>query len=170
MDVLIIANRDAIFKKLARLRVVEESICCNDLIDAISTSVSRDKRLINSYNISEMTRRKIMVHGTLRMCRMFTMAGIARYIQEGKVYGYENVCEYFGIVPINPLLTEMYNCLNKKDLFITQKVLKWVFGKRKQTNELGVTVSHLELVEWLKNYTDKIADDKYKLITEIEYE
>jgi len=170
MDELKEANKDAIYEKLANLRVVEETIRCNDLIEAISTSVSRDKRLINTYKPNELCRRKVIVGNTLRNCRMFTLAGIHRYIQEGKIYSYENVCEYFGLEPADPLLDEMYACLNEQDLFITKKILKWLFGKRKQCKELGITVDHVTLLDWMANYVDEIPAEKYKLVSEIEYD
>ena len=141
-------------------------IQCNEIINAISTSVARDKRIINGYSKDEMVTQKIKVNGVLRNCRMFTIQGIERYIQEGNIYSYENVCEYFGVDTLDPKNKEIIKYMDKKNKFITKKILKWLFGKRKQDKSLGKSIKYDELVEWMKDYEDDIDDDKYKFVME----
>lgn len=169
MDDLQLANKTDVFEKLANLVVVRETIRCNDLIDAISTSVSRDKRLINNYTPEQMIKHDVQVGNTLRSCRMFTMEGIKRYVHEGKIYSYKNVCEYFGLSPIDPLIAEMDKCkVPGSETFMTKKMLKWLFDKRKQTKELKSTVSLDKLRQWLVPYKNQINSDKYKLLAALQ--
>lgn len=149
MDKLSELNRNAIFEKLSNLPVIENTIRCNDLIDAISTAKERDKRLINNYTKEEMITMKVLVNGKIKNCRMFTELGIARYVQEGKIYSYENVCQYFEIPIKNPFDQEIKKCFEGKQ-FNTKKILKWLYEKRKQDKNLPELIEPKQFVIWLK--------------------
>jgi len=143
-------NRDAIFEKLANLKVIENTIQCNALINAISTAVSRDKKLINNYSQNEVIVSLIKTdNNKLRYCRMFTVDGIKRYVHEGKIYSYLNVCEYFGIKPIDKLAVELKKCMTDNGLFITIKILRWLFETQKRTTKLPKKTSYEKLIEWI---------------------
>jgi hypothetical protein len=158
MEDFALINKEAIFDKLSSLRVFEETIKCNDLIDAISTAISRDKRIISKYTVDEMITMKVDVKGTLRNCRMFTDIGIARYIQEGKIYAYENVCEYFGVEPRNPYDKQVDDCLDEEGVFDTKKILNWLYGRRKQDRSMGLKITVDKLIKWLDSHDDAIEE------------
>lgn len=165
MEALELANKTAIFEKLAGLRVINETIRCNDLIELVSTAISRDKRLINSYSSEQMVTRLVSTNGVLRSCRMFTVAGIERYVHEGRLYSYKNVCKYFGLTPINPLIGQLRKCM-VGDQYNTKKVLKWLFDRRKQASELDTIISRDKLLTWLAPYKADLNCDKFTVLTE----
>ena len=125
---------------------------CNDIITAISNSVERDKRLINEYEQDEIIVRSTRTNGTLRKCRFFTVKGLERYVHEGKIYSYVNVCEYFNFIPKDKQhdkwKEEVDKCRQANE-FITKKILKWVCEKRKIAKELGNVVNATALIKWL---------------------
>lgn len=171
IDELLNLNKKTIFDKLDKIPVYDGYIKCNDLFDAISTAIIRDKRLINSYNgedskYSEVVRKMIPVGKTKRKCRCFTTRGIARYIHEGKLINYKTVCEYYGVEPIDREIEILRKMLIKDDVFDTKKILKWLFGKRKQIKQLGKTININVLCIWLNKYenNDVIIARKNKIL------
>lgn len=171
IDELLNLNKKTIFDKLDKIPVYDGYIKCNDLFDAISTAIIRDKRLINSYNgedskYSEVVRKMIPVGKTKRKCRCFTTRGIARYIHEGKLINYKTVCEYYRVEPIDREIEILRKMLIKDDVFDTKKILKWLFGKRKQIKQLGKTININVLCIWLNKYenNDVIIARKNKIL------
>jgi nitrite reductase/ring-hydroxylating ferredoxin subunit len=163
MEDLALINKEAIFDKLSSLKIFEETIRCSDLIDAISISISRDKRIISKYTLDEMIIMKVDVEGTLRNCRMFTDIGIARYIQEGKIYAYENVCEYFGVETVNPYDEQVVKCLDGEGVFNTKKILNWLYGRRKKDKSAGLSMTFDKLIEWLDS-NDGVIEERRRYI------
>ncbi len=146
MEKLADLNRAALYKRLDKVQKESELYVALDLIDTLSMQKERDRRLINNYSDSEMVTLKTSRKGRTKMVRMFTLAGIEKYLYEGRVYDYENACSYFGIKPKNKL-TENFemdiksmqrpDCACSVATYDTKKMLKWLFGKRKSCKELG---------------------------------
>jgi hypothetical protein len=163
MDDFILCNKKAIFSKLDNI-IVETQLYdpiqkkerliyrCNTVIDQISTKPVRDKRLISDYNDDEV----ICIRSNVdtdkkRKYRYFTIKGLERYIHEGKIYGYNNVCEYYGFTPIDKEMLYIVE-LFKEGLCEQKKLLKWVFGKRKQNIRLPDKITLNEFADWLDQY------------------
>jgi len=155
-------NRQFIYDKLDAVQCIERDnqiyVRCDDIFRILSKSIVRDKRLINDYSSDEVITMSIEVSSgqskVIRLCRLFTQKGLHRYIQEGKIISYIHVCEYFNLSVKDSDIIKINSCLVDKDLFDTKKILKWVFGKRKQVKQLGATVNIKEFAEWLSSNQD----------------
>ena len=152
MDKLHEINYLAIAEDLDTIEpVIGDDIRCDDLINLVSASIESDKRLINSFTKLEVYTDFIEVGNVLRRCRIFTPAGVCRYISEGKISGYRYVCEYYSIEAEDKVLKKL-NSYIINNHFITSKILKWLFQKRKRFKCFGKTVSVKNLIEWVKSY------------------
>lgn len=164
MNELIQLNKNAIYDKLKNVHKIADNYVANDLIDAVSTHKERDKKLINGWGEDEVFIQKTVRGNSMRLVRLFTMKGIARYLQEGKVYSYENLCKYFNIQPIDKELEKLKKELNNikagngdnikdgdGDTYQTNKILKWLFESRVQAKSLGSHTTKEKLTEWLNS-------------------
>lgn len=158
MNDLLEFNKQELFKQLNSLTKFNNMYRCNDIIELVSQSVARDKRLISDYNKEdEITCCKVPVDGVIRLCRFFTRKGLTRYIHDGKLYNYKNVCCYFEITPKNKSVKFIQRCVSSNNplMFDKKKILKWLFSRRKATKRLPDQVSYAELSTWLKIHSDK---------------
>lgn len=154
MENLQLLNRTAIHEKLKSVHKIADNYVANDLIDAISTHKERDKKLINGWADDEVFTQKTVRGNAMRIVRLFTMKGIARYLQEGKVYSYENLCEYFNVQPIDKELEQFkkeLETIQNEDTYQTNKLLKWLFESRVQAKALGSYTTKEKITEWLNN-------------------
>jgi hypothetical protein len=168
MNKLLEINRLGIYKKLDSVTCIkvnnEVLYKCNDVIDAISDAKVRDKRLINDYGVDIMVL-QCRVGKRLISCRFFNTNGIKRYLNEGKIYDYQNACSYFKIEPRDlekeKLNKELTQCGNN-----TKKLLKWLYEKRKCVMKLGDVVNYKELVKWIEDNDemDNINLDKFNYL------
>ncbi len=173
-DTLVDLNKATLFKKLDLVRKVQTTYMANDLIDVVSESPARDKRMINNYLDDEIMNRRIECKGYLRITRFFTMKGIARYVLEGKLFNYKNVCEYFKIPVIDlnkKKLKEELVSMQLEDAYDVKKVLKWLFEKRKSVKSLGEYAGILDIYKWLDTIgteeKNMISNDKLQLVEEL---
>jgi hypothetical protein len=155
MDKLLDYNRQALFEKLRQVQVIDGTYKVNDIIDCLSSNKERDRRYVNKFEEDEIVIKNIKSKGYIRKVRFFTIRGIERYLNEGKVFSYKNACEFFKIAPRDlveekelDLLKTMYD----SDIFQTKQILKWIFEKRKQIKKLGETCTIAELLEVLEEY------------------
>ena len=152
MDRLHEINYLAIANELDEIKtVVGENVRCDDLINIVSSSVESDKRLISDFTELEVYTDFIEVKNVLRKCRIFTPAGIKRYILEGKISGYQYVCRYYSIDAEDKVLKQLNSYLSN-GYFTTSKILKWLFQKRKRFRRFDKLVSVEDLVEWVNEY------------------
>lgn len=173
MDHLLAVNKQAINKKLDAVKRVNDNSCilynCNDIIDALSDAKVRDKRLINDYGKEYVLVRSIKIKNVSRACRFFTLKGIERYLNEGKIYSYKNACEYFSISDRNKqhdkYKEQLEKCKESEEYYNTKKILKWLYEKRKSIKALGETTTIKNLLEYIefdiKKYNSKDDDSKY---------
>ena len=153
MEEFILINQRALFSKLDTCRKIDNLYNCNDIIEILSESKSRDVRLINDYDISEVVIKKVFVDSQYRRMRYFTQLGICKYLHEGKIYSYTNACAYFSVIPINKEHLKWKKTVDAfivDGSFITSNILKWLFEKKKSCVALGVYVS----IDKLKIYLD----------------
>jgi len=174
MEEFIALNQQAIFNKISLVRQVDGCYCCSDLINALSDAVVRDLRLINDYDDTQVIIKKITNDKQGRNMRFFTITGIHRYLHEGKIYSYNNACAYFKVSPINKDHKKWIITVNKcivDNLFISSKILRWLFEKKKSSVVLGERVDYKTLTQWLKTasgYNDERANwliENYKTNT-----
>lgn len=131
-------------------------ISCNDLINLVSLMPVRDKRLINKFNRStEVQTADLKLSVGVRKCRAFTVDGIKRYLNEGRIKSYENVCAFFGVTPKDMLAEELENKKLPGNKFNTDWILRWLFGKRKKAQILGKTALATDIAAWLKLSSNK---------------
>jgi hypothetical protein len=158
MDKLLSINKSAISNKLDKVKRIKYKngntlYSCNDMIEFLSESKSRDKRLINDYTKEQVVVRNIDVSGVLRACRFFTILGIERYLNEGKIYSYSNACAYF-FIPVKNKKHEQYSLELTKcqvgNKYDTKKLLRWLFEKRKSIKSLGIETTIADVVECLE--------------------
>jgi hypothetical protein len=144
-------NRKGLFEKLNKCYKTEVGdYVCNDIIEAISEMKTRDKRLINKYADDEVFVQILKIRGQPRNnYRVFTEKGIRRYIHEGKLYNYKNVCEYFGVAPIDKTIDEIKNLEFERGKYDVKRVLKWLYERRKQNKALGEVITKAKLLTWL---------------------
>jgi hypothetical protein len=164
MDELKKINRYDIFTKLDNVTIQDTHIMCNELIDIVSISKARDRRVINDYADDEIIVQMSKINGKLHRYRYFTRKGLLRYIQEGHIYNYKNVCAYYGIRVRNFEHDEFDKLFKNSDKDAdndadnvtnggnSKKVLKWIFKKRKQSKLLPNIITKKQLLEWLKLY------------------
>lgn len=162
IDNLLDFNKKGIFDKLSKIRTIKINqlvyYLCNDVIDILSESPVRDKRLINDYESDEVVIRKKYINNVLRECRFFTIKGIERYLYEGKVFNYKNACDYFGVNVKNKQYEKWKADIDKiliSGVFQTKTILKWLYEKRKSIKTLGEQISTSDLIKWL----DGVEDD-----------
>jgi hypothetical protein len=140
MEKLIELNKSHISAKLDAAKHLDDYVA-NDVIVAVSSSIERDKRIINDFGKDELYVKSIVRNGLCRSVRLFTKKGIERYVKIGKIFDYKNVCKYFDIVPEDKEKAEFQQQLErikkKGELYYTSHILKWLFEKRKQNKILG---------------------------------
>ena len=174
-------NRRAIYAKINKVykKILGDTtyFLANDIIYSVSEAIARDKRLISDYDDDQVV---ILMHKS-KYCRFLTIKGIQRYVHEGKIYSYVNVCQYFNVAPHNKqdleLLSKFNKCIFKGELvkselvknelvkselvkgelantqYITSMLLKFIFGKRKQISALGIYCTKAEIMSI--NITDQ---------------
>lgn len=163
-------NRDAIHEKLKTVHKIVDNYVANDLIDAISTHKERDKRMINNWEDDEVFIQKTVRGTSMRLVRLFTLKGIARYLREGKVYSYENLCDYFNVQAIDKELEQFkkeLETIKNDDTYHTNKILKWLFESRVQAKALGAYTTKEKLSKWLNDCprdTSSINKKKLQLL------
>ena len=147
-ETLLDINRRAIHAKLDRVykkKIGENTYyLANGLISSVSEAIARDKRLINNYTDHEVI---ILMHQS-KNCRFLTESGVKRYIHDGKIYSYANVCSYFGIAPQDKKELEKIAKFNKckdGDRYVTSMILKFIYGKRKQISGLNLYCTKYEI-------------------------
>ena len=154
MEEFVLFNQKALFSKLDKVRKINNCYNCNDIIEILSESKSRDIRHINDYDISEVIICKVFIETQTRRLRYFTLAGIAKYLHEGKIYSYANACVYFSVQPINKEHIKWKKTVDTflvNDSFDTNKILKWLFEKKKSCVALGNYVDIGKLSLYLKS-------------------
>ncbi len=164
-------NRDAIYDRLDNLKRVDGCLKCNDVFNALSSSITRDKRLINDYTEDEVVLKYDLVNKRSVKSRYFTPEGMSRYIHEGKIICYEIVCEYFDINPIDKDIETIMGFMINDKTFETKLILKWLFGKKKSVKVLKTYVNIEILAVWLSNYksSDIIANRRNKILEMMGY-
>ncbi len=165
-------NREIIYDKLDNIKRVDGCLKCNDIFAVLSSSITRDKRLINDYTEDEVVIKYDLIKKRHIKCRYFTPEGISRYIHEGKVICYEIVCEYFDVNPIDREVETIMGFMINENTFDTKAVLKWLFGKKKSVKVLKTYVNIKILALWLNNYTndDIIANRRAKILQMMGYD
>lgn len=161
-------NKTTLHNKIAQVQNIKSNLyAANDLIDVLSTQKERDKRMINDYSEDEVTLRIVRRDGLLRKIRFFTLAGIARYLTEGKIYAYRDACAYFNTTPIDleekSIADELLAMKTSTGTYKTTQLLKWLFGKRKMCKALGEYVTLSDVYQMFKDSPD-IPDNKLKLL------
>ncbi len=147
MDRLLELNKTTLYTKLDKVQKIKDLYVANDLIDVLSMQKERDKRMISDYTSDEVKAYKIKRASGTKIVRMFTLAGITKYLTEGKIYDYPNACGYFGVPQINLKHIEYEEFLagiasedktdGSKKKYKTSTLLKWLFGKRKMCKALS---------------------------------
>lgn len=170
MDInsLLAINKKAIFDKLDKVEKKDNTYKVIDLIAALSTSIDRDRGIVNNYLPDEVFIRRVKCNGILRAARFFTLKGIARYLHEGKIYSYKNACEYFKVEPkdleeeklLNELKDMKVNSLDGSVLYDTKRLLRWLFEKRKSAKHLGDECSATTMLE----YIDSLDEDELMIV------
>ncbi len=180
MNDLLALNQKAIFDKIKQIRQIQNKyFVCNDFIDRLSETPGRDKALINTYTGNEIILFKLKRRGGLRVVRCFTLAGINKFIHEGNLYSYTNVCKYFNVEPLdkkkikeldtlkkclvieqqhnvdpsqqNQIVDPMPHPINpSQQSYNVKKLLRWTFQKRKSVVSLGQEIKLFEYIRWLK--------------------
>jgi hypothetical protein len=164
LPTLVDLNVTSLHNKIAAVKNIRGTYRANDLIDVVSESPERDKRLINSYATDEVMIRRIKCKGYLRTTRFFTKKGIARYVVEGKLFNYKNVCAFFGIEPRDlereKLEQELADLQDDDDpnLYDVKKVLRWLFEKRKSNKALGEHADLVAIYGWINTLDDDEKD------------
>ena len=161
-------NKQAIYAKLSHINTKTYKditlYLANDIIKAISTSIYRDKHLINTYD-------KKLIHVLLhegKYRRYLTLEGVKKYIHEGKIYSYENVCSYFKELPRDKQRDKNVNYINKCIVsmepitFKTSLILKFIYGRRKKLQHLHDTCTKDDLISINISTENQIVSDRYK--------
>ena len=165
LDSILLYNYKAIEKKLFNLKKYRNNcIRCNDFIETFSTSISRDKRIINGWDAEYLIVDKILLNGRFNKCRLFTPKGLIKYIHAGHVYCYETLCALHKTKPIDPNIQYLQRIAQIKDgepAFKTSIILKWIFGKRKQDSQLSRFITISKLLEYLKKYVTRILPERH---------
>lgn len=165
-EALLELNKTALFDKLDLVQRVGNLYVANDIIEALSNQKERDKRLINDYNSDEVQTYKIKRGKLVRLVRMLTIQGIARFLSEGKLYDQKNACLYFKVeLPKKDVFAEeLSKCEISDNVYTTNKLLKWLFQKRKMCKELGPTTTITDVLSVFADNPD--ADqDRLKYLT-----
>lgn len=163
LDELIELNKKALWEKISSCRSLKDGrIMCNDFIEAVSEKKETDKRLISDYTSDEIIVAFYELECGFKQCRFFTQSGIRRFVQEGHLYNYENVCEYFQIEKRDLMLEDFKKkvayCI-KTDRIKKHTLLKWLFNKRKTTKTLSDELSYEEIFDWLITCDDSSIDE-----------
>lgn len=187
---LIKLNKEHLYAKLDKVQKINKLYVAGDLIEVVSQQKERDKRIINGYTQDELVTHKIKRKDGLKTVRMFTKAGIARYLAEGKLYDLKSTSEYFSIqvVKPDPLAESLKKChveLEQQDevkndettkdkvkhaepqkLYKTKALLKWLFGKRKSCKQLGETTDLASVIELFSD-DDSVIDERFRFLTSL---
>lgn len=168
MDDLIELNRLGLENKINQLEQCDGLYPANDLIDVLSDAKERDKRYINNFTSDELVTKSVKRGKFTRTVRYFTEQGLVRYIHEGKLFSYANVCKIFNIQAINKNAGEWQKLLDKSmnasGEYKVSIVLKWIFGKRKACASLGEYATKEEIVNFAEEF-DTADKDKIKFIS-----
>jgi hypothetical protein len=141
------------------------------VIEALSEAKIRDKRLINDYTSEEIVVRKVPTGNSTKQCRCFTTQGISRYVHEGRIYSYRNVCEYFALEPRDRIeedfwkhmvlgdsvtIDEKTNEFTPTAQTVIQKkeFLRWIFDKRKLLSAMPDELTLEEAARFIEKYPD----------------
>ena len=158
-------NQQAIFAKLdaiTRRKVKNITLyLANDLLHAVSLQIHSDKKLISTYKDNT-----VICWYNGRRYRFLTMEAIKRYIHEGHIYSYANVCKYFNEEPrdrkVALWLKQVNKCLASNDMcFITSRIMKFIYGKRKKT-QLELTCVKEDLISINISDQNKEVKDRYE--------
>ncbi len=168
---LLNANKVALFAKLDGVQKIKELYVANDIIEAVSNKKGRDMNMISSYADDEVQIYTIKRATGLKAMRFFTKKGLTRYIHEGKLFDYKNVCEYFGIEPndkqaleYKQYLETIYDTTTKK--YKTSTLLRWLFNKRKMCKSLSDYTDIQSVIDLFEN-SDEIDDTKLNYLKNI---
>jgi hypothetical protein len=164
-------NRNSLHEKLSKVKKVKNCYRADEVIEILSNSAVRDKRLINNYTDEEVVVLDVKTKGYTRKARFFTKTGISKYLSEGKVFSYINACKFFEVEPEDldkkKMKEELKKCIvnSEKLTFNTKATLKWLFEKRKSVKHLGEECSYDELLKWMN--TVVVNEKKLELLKEM---
>ncbi len=140
-------NKTTLYERLKNVQRIKNLYVANDIIDILSNQKERDKRIISDYTEDEVVTHMVKRSSGLKLVRMFTLKGITRYLNEGKIYDLPNACSYFNVSYTDPKIKEYHLFIesiqdpSEKDQSIkkykTTSLLKWLFGKRKMCKALS---------------------------------
>lgn len=147
-----------------------------DLINLTSYSKHRDYNLMLKY--SNCISHDILINNAIRTCCFLDIEGIKFYLYNGKVSNYIDACKYFNIPCINLKYLkydkELENIQNgssdslNKSQYETNKILRWLFNKRKSNQSLGNYTNIRKLIDTYKDNME-IKEKIDYLIDKIKY-
>ena len=171
---LIDINRNYLKDSISTLDIIDNCYPANDLIDILSDSKERDKRLISDFKHDELIIKKvnridIKNQKVKRNIRYLTVKGVERYLTEGKIFSYKNACDIFGFTLIDKQHIEwdlyISKCKNETGEFNVNMILKWLFDKRKSCRHLGKYATIEEIITFAEPYLPN--NDKIKYVNKI---
>ncbi len=173
-QVLLDLNKNTLYERLKKVQRIKDLYVAADVIDILSNQKERDKRIISDYAEDEIVTHTVKRASGLKSVRMFTLKGIAKYLNEGKIYDLINACSYFNVPYTDPKLKEYHAFLESiqepsEDKSIqepsikkykTTTLLKWLFGKRKMCKAL---LNYCSIEDVIATFEDSDDIDKEKL-------
>ena len=161
-------NKSALYDRLKKVQKIKELWVANDIIDTLSNQKERDRRLISDFTNDEIKTFIVKRISGLKCVRLFTIAGLTKYLHEGKIYDYTNACEYFNIIPID-FSAKKYEIflrsIEKDKKYRTTSLLKWLFGKRKMCKILSDYCTISEVLNLFITDSNVIEDRRKFLLT-----
>lgn len=160
LDDLIAENKAALFERLDSVKKIKECWIAKELIEIISNSIERDRRLINDFDADEIN--TALCPERKKHVRVLTKKGVERLVHNGKLFDYQTVCEYFKITPqdkdFDSFVDEFKKCAvssgKNTGLFKTSRILKLLFKKRKFCKKLGAYTTIDKILEEFPEISD----------------
>ena len=172
MDDLLELNRNYLFDQLNNINCDKQIYVVNDIIDALSSSPTRDKSRVNKYASEYIYIGYAKRDNCLRQVRLFTSEGIAHYLHDGKITNYTDACLYFNVRPIDlqhKKYTQQFKRIVDKrinNLFKTSILISWIYDKQKNIARLPQYISADDMLNFIKDYKtiDTPNDKKMEIL------
>ncbi len=149
-------NRQSLKNKIDKLDKYLDNYPASDLIQILSNSVERDKRIISDFTADEVILHSVKRDKTIRKIRYLTPKGVARYLLEGDIFSYENACYIFN-VPI----------VNKQHILWHGQLMKCLYTDVNDTDVNDTDVNDTDTVTGKDNSVDLSKDKVCKLIFQV---